>query len=139
MRWAAAALLLLAAPAAGQEEAQAARRLVFDASRALQAGNAARFLGCFDKRATPDFERLRDSVVTLLAAKNVASSIEVIEAEAGAGETRLRVDWLLQLTPIRELGAVQQRRETVEVRVRAGRKPKIVFLEPIELFRPVLD
>ena len=136
MRWVCAALLLLAAPVAAQEEAKAARRLVLDASRALQAGNAARFLSYFDKRDTPQFEQLRDHLLNLTATKVVASSVEIKEAVADDSEIRLTVDWLLQLSPLRELGAVEQRRQPVQVKVRTGGKPKIVFLDPVDLFRP---
>ena len=134
MRWA-CAVLLLAAPLVAQEETGAARQLVLDASRALQAGNAARFLGYFDKRETPQFEQLRDDVLNLVETKVVASSVEVEETAAEGGEVRLTLDWLLQLTPLRELGRVERRQQQVQVRVRMDKKPKIVRLEPVDFFR----
>lgn len=139
MRWACAALLLLAAPLAAQEQGPAARRLVLDSSRALQAGNAARFLSYFDKRETPGFARLRENALALLATKTVASSVEIVEVDVEGDQARLKVDWLLQLTPQRELGAVERRREQVKIRIRLGDRPKIVALEPVDLFRAGLS
>jgi len=137
MRWAAAALLLWAAPlAAQQSQAETARRLVFDASRALQAGNAARFLGYFDKRETPGFGRLRENVLALLAINTVASSVEVKQASVEDNEVRMTVDWLMQLTPADGVGPVEQRREQIEVRVRVDQEPKIISLVPNSFLRP---
>ncbi|MEZ5395273.1 MAG: hypothetical protein R2724_20975 [Bryobacterales bacterium] len=136
MRLASAALLLLAAPLAAQEHSLEARRLVLDASRALQADAPARFLGYFDKRATPHFGELRQNLLALLATKTVASSVQIDKTTVEGGEASLSVDWLLQLTPIDGIGAVEQRHEVVQVRVRLGEKPMIVSLTPIELFRP---
>ena len=139
MRLACAALLLLAAPLAAQDdEVDRARRLVFDASRALQAGNPARFLSYFDKQATPHFEQLRDNVVALIASKDIASSVEIVESRVEDDVVRFSVDWLLQLTPVRELGQVEQRRERVEVEVRLKGKPKIVSLDPASYFAPTM-
>ena len=135
----AALLLLLAGPGAAQQQDQQAQRLVLDASRALQAGNAARFLGYFDKRATPGFERFRDNALALTATKQIASSVEVKEVREEGAEMVVRVDWLLQLTPIDGFGGVEERRKTLELRVRAGEKAKIVALEPVEFFAPMID
>lgn len=137
MRWALVALLLLpAVPLAAQESSEAARRLVLDASRALQAGNAARFLGCFDKRETPDFPRLRENILALLAIKTVASSVDITGAEPQGDVVQLTVDWLLQLSPAEGLGSVEQRQQQVRVRVRLREKPKITLFEPVAFFGP---
>ena len=137
MRLAGAAVLLFVTAAPAQQEQDAARRLVLDASRALQAGNAARFLGYFDIDATPGFVRLRRNVLDLLEIKTVASSVDIVKADLAGGVTVLDVDWLLQLTPIRELGSVEHRRQTVRVKVRAGNDPAIVLFEPVEFLSPV--
>ena len=139
MRLACAALLLLAAPLAAQQppaEEVAARRLVLDASRALQAGNAARFLSYFDKRETPQFAQLRENVLALLASKSVASSVETGKIEVEGERAQVEVDWLIQLTPAEGIGPAEQRRERVTVGIRLGGKPKITALEPIALFQP---
>ena len=135
MRLALAALLLLTAPLGAQDQERSARRLVLDASRALQAGNAARFLGYFDKDATKQFEELRTGVVVLTETRTIASSVQIDKTAFEGGVATLQVDWLLQLTPLRELGQVEQRRQAVEVRVRLEPKPKIVSLTPVALFR----
>ena len=135
MRWVWAALLALALPAGAQQQAEAARRLVLDASRALQAGNAALFLGYFDKRETPQFARLRENVTTLVATKDVASSVEVEVSGAEGGVTQLDANWLLQLTPSEGLGQAEQRHGVVRVQVRLQGKPKIILLEPVDFFR----
>jgi hypothetical protein len=136
MRLACAAILILAAPLAAQSEERPARRLVLDASRALQAGNAARFLGYFDKDAMPELEELRNDVLALVDLRTIASSVRVEKTAVEDGVATMTVDWLLQLTPSGEVGAVERRRDVIEVRVRLGDEPKIVSLTPAKLFRP---
>ena len=55
--------------------------------RMKEAGNAARFLSYFDKRQTPHFAQLRESVAALVTLKTIASSVEVgqITVEGGDG------------------------------------------------------
>jgi hypothetical protein len=139
MRWGGMVLLWLAAVAAApaQQGSEAARRLVLDASRALQAGNAARFLGYFDKRETPQFALLREDVLALLEIKTVGSSVDVIHNEIEGEVAKLEVDWLLQLTPTRELGAVEHRRKRLRVDVRVDGDSKIVLLDPVDFFSPL--
>jgi hypothetical protein len=132
------AALAWAAGSAAQGRPLTAERLVQDASRALQGDNAALFLSCFDRDATPDFERLRESVVALLDQKNAASSIDVIKRQIDGEQVRLEVDWLLQLTPKRQVGTLDARRATLQLTVDVSRKkPKITSLEPIDFFRPL--
>jgi hypothetical protein len=135
MRWVWTALLALAIPAGAQQQAEAARRLVLDASRALQAGNAALFLGYFDKRETPQFARLRENVTTLVATKDVASSVEIEVSGAEGGVIQLDADWLLQFTPSEDLGQAERRRRIVRVHVRVDPKPKIILLDPVDFLR----
>ena len=138
IRAAAAALLLLAAAASPQTPTQRADRLLLDASRAVQAGSAPRFLGYFDRKRTPGFAELRRGIFALVEGNNVASSVEIRERTEADGDIELVVDWLLQITADREPGPVEQRRETVRVRVRVdeGGKAKLVGIEPISFFAP---
>jgi hypothetical protein len=109
---------------------------VLDASRALQAGNAARFLGYFDAKETPRFAELRAHVLALVETKDIATSVQVDRTTFEGDVATLSVDWLLQLTPAHGLGAVERRRREVLVRVRTSGKPKIISLDPVELFGP---
>ncbi len=113
-------------------------RVLRDASRALQARNAALFLGYFDARQVPDYARLESHVVALTQQADIASSIEISGVEAEDKAQRVTVDWLLQLTPASGFGPATQRRERVILRFSGGSgKPKIVSLAPIDFFRPL--
>ena len=93
-----AALLAVTAPAAANQEAIS--RMLLDASRALQARNAALFLSHFDKKSFEGYPQLELNVVVLTRQKDLASSIQIVEI-AEAGDTfRGRVDWLLQISPL---------------------------------------
>lgn len=121
----------------GDSDSAAIGRMVRDASRALQAGNAASFLSYFDKDEFADFAALRENVAALAAQRQIASSIEIIEITKGEKGWRLRVSWLLQLTYTGDPGPVETRRETVGCSVKKLRGAwKIVQLEPVALFRP---
>ena len=136
MRLAAAALLLTAVSALAQSPAERAGRLVLDASRALQAGSPARFLGYFDSKLTPEFPALREGVVALLEVNKVASSVGVQPAAVRPGEIDLLVDWLLQISPERDPGPIEQRREMVRATVRIDEdgEAKMIRIEPVEFF-----
>ena len=62
-----AVLALAAAPLAAQDGR--ARRWILDASRALQEGSAARFLGYFAKRELPDYRGFRETIEALRNSK----------------------------------------------------------------------
>lgn len=108
---------------------------MLDASAALDAGNAARFLARFDKRRFDAYRTLERQVVALLARWRVGSSVEIPPFDGSGDEVELTVDWLLQLTPRSGVGRLERRRENVRVRVRVADEPRIVALEPLELFR----
>ena len=113
-------------------------RTLRDASRALQAGNAALFLSHFDKKQFPGYARLESHVVALTRQADVASSIEIISSEADDKAQRVTVDWLLQLTPSGGFGPAIRRREEITIRFDpAGARPKIVSLAPVDFFRPL--
>ncbi len=113
-------------------------RILRDASRALQAGNAALFLSHFDERRFPEYARLEDHVVALTRQADIASSIEIAGSEGGGETETLMVDWLLQLTPSSGFGPATRRRESITIRFsNAEAKPRIVSLAPIDFFRPL--
>lgn len=125
--------LMTAAAQQRDPKVEAARRRLMDASRALQAGNAGLFLSFFDRKRLVDFGTLREWIRALTEQRDVASSVDVL-AEDLAGETvKLQVDWILQITPARQPGAVETRQATIEVEMDG---PQIVGVSSINLFRP---
>jgi hypothetical protein len=119
-------------------EARSVRRLVQDASRALQAGNAASFLRWFDRKQFAGYPALESHIVALTTQSNIASSIQIVEIEQVQGDYHLRVDWLLELTVQEAAGPLETRREVLEVSVAAAKKGewRITSLGPLEFFRP---
>ena len=128
-------LALAAAPLAAQDVEHPARRAVLDVSRALDAGNAALALARFDRRRFPGYRELETEIVALLERWRVGSSVDIPPFDGSGEEVELTVDWLLQLTPRNGVGPLERRRKDVRVRVSMTGKPKIIALEPVELFR----
>lgn len=133
-------VLLLSASAPGQQDrtdSERIGRMLRDASRALQAGNAAGFLGYFDSREFAGFADLRKNTVALTAQRQIASSIEIAEFEQIESGYRVRVNWLLQLAYTGDPGPVETRQELVTCVVkRQSNSWKIVDLDPVAFFRP---
>ena len=130
-------MLLLGGAALAGAQTEGSRRLLLDASRALQAGSAARFFSYFDREKVADWPTLRESVLALTEQRTIASSIEIVSSEEDETATRVDVDWLLQITPRDGLGPVERRRETLRVKVEPrGRELKITSIEPIQIFSP---
>ena len=120
-----------------QPEGPAITRTVQDASRALQARNAARFLGYFDRKRFSAYSEIEASVVALAKQADIASSIAVSGWEREGEEYLGTVDWILQLTLISAPGEVRIRRETIRFRMaRSKNRWKIVELSPVSFFRP---
>jgi hypothetical protein len=110
--------------------------MILDASRALQAGNAARFMGYFDERQFGGFSHLRRVVAALLEARTVASSVDVVSIAETSGDRIAKVDWILQLTPIGGPGEVETRRRTVELTLaQSSGAWRILSFDPVEFFR----
>lgn len=140
-----AALALAATPPLGAQgtaqEDTAARdviRVVQDASRALQARNAASFLSLFDRERFADYPVLETHVVALTTQSDIASSVETVAIERDEDGYRLRVDWLLQLSVQETPGPLETRREVLELTAaqqNAGRW-RITSLKPVGFFRP---
>jgi hypothetical protein len=135
-------LLLFLAPAAAQapDEAspqQSVSRMLLDASRALQAGNAARFLGYFNRSGFGGYPDLEGNVVALTRQAEIASSIDITSAKQEEGAYHVTIDWVLQLTPSGGIGRLEERRAAVTVEVSvSGVKPEIDGLAPVDFFRP---
>ena len=129
--------MLGAAPAALAQDDEGLRRVILDASRALQAGNPARFMGYFDKQQFRGASELRRSVSALLATREVGSSVDVLSVADGPNGKAAQVDWLLQLTPINGPGEVETRRQTVELTLtqQASGDWRITSFEPVAFFR----
>jgi len=139
VKWPLLACVIVAA--LGTQSSDASRRdllrTLHDASRALQAGNAALFLGCFDPSRFPGYARLQEDVVALTRQSDIASSIEVQTVEARDDNHAVTVDWLLQIRPAGGPGPAEQRRETISLRIQMENgKPRIVGLTPADFFRP---
>lgn len=134
----AAALLLAQEAPPDNPEARSVRRMVHDASRALQAGNAASFLRLFDRKRFDGYPTLESHVVALTTQSDIASSIQIVEIEQVQGGYRLRVDWLLQLSVKETPGPLETRREVVDISAGEDGKDKwrITNVEPVDLFRP---
>jgi hypothetical protein len=118
-------------------EARDIRRVVQDASRALQSGDAALFLHYFDRRKFAGYPTIESHVVALTTQSDVASSVQFGEIKPVEGGYRLRVDWLVQLSVKETPGPLETRREVVTM-VAAEQKGrwKITSLDPVEFFRP---
>ena len=133
-------VLLISASASGQQsrgDSEQIGRMLRDASRALQAGNAAGFLGYFDPDEFAGFAELRKNTVALTAQRQIASSIEITEVEQIESGYRVRVNWLLQLAYTGDPGPVETRQALLACVVKRQSKSwKIVDLDPVSHFRP---
>ena len=97
------ALSTLALKPAAAQDSTGPRRLLLDASRALQGGNAARFIGYFDKQHYAERPALRRTIMALLEARTVASSIDIISLPELRHETKSRPWKAEREQPIRDL------------------------------------
>ena len=135
--------LMLGAPCWAQEvprdnPERRVARMVQDASRALQAGNAASFLRFFDRTRFSGYPTLESHIVALTTQSDIASSIDLVEIERTEDGYRLRVDWLLQLSVKDTTAPLETRREVLRIDVGEERKERwrITILEPLDFFRP---
>ena len=111
------------------------RLAIRDASRALQAGNAALFMAAFDRRSFAGFQALRGQVTALTAQRRIASSVECGPPEGGPDVWTVRVNWVLDLTPKLDPGKLERRHETLVISmVKRGPRWKIANLEPAGFF-----
>lgn len=110
--------------------------LVSDAAGSLSAGNAAAFLSAFD-RNMPDYSKLRQNVIGLLALGDVQSGIDPLE---DAGDERRRTaqfHWTLRILRGQAATATVRREQVVRcTAVKQGGKWRITAIEPLEFFAP---
>lgn len=128
---------VLAVRPASSQDSTGPRRLILDASRAIQGGNSARFIGYFDKQAYAERPALRRAVTALLETRTAASSVDILSLVELDGVWHAEVDWLLQLTPIAGAGPIERRQETISAQLAQGTKGRWRFTSfgPTELFR----
>lgn len=127
--------VLCAGQPPGEDPATAIVRLVRDCSRSLQSGNAALFMGAFDRRRFAGHAALRERISALAQQRRIASSVAVGPVTGGPDEWRVSVDWLVELTPKLDPGPVERRRQKVDLRAaRRGGRWRFVDLEPLEFF-----
>jgi hypothetical protein len=135
--WQPGSLLRAQEDTAEAAEAREVRRVVHDASRALQARNASLFLRGFDRKQFAGYEDLESHIVALTTQSDIASSIEIVVIEREDSGYRLRVDWLLQLSVLETPGPLETRREILEIStVQEKGKWRITNLTPVRFFRP---
>ena len=135
-RFAQLVVFVVACPAARADQ-EAVSRMLKDASRALQARNAALFLSHFDRERFKAYPQLEANVVVLTKQRDLASSIRIDEIVEEGGSFRGRIDWLLQISPLGRTGAVEIRRSMIDVKVaRAKEKWRIVAFAPVDFLRP---
>ena len=109
-------------------------KLLTDVAGALSAGNSLEALRSFDKNMK-DYGRIEAQLNALTGQFFITSSIDFLSRD---GEV-FTVDWFLELRGKADSGPLIRRRQQVKVRIgRIGNKPKIVSLEPLSLFAPVL-
>jgi hypothetical protein len=129
--------LLRAQEDTADAEARAVRRVVHDASRALQSRNASLFLRGFDRKQFSGYADLESHIVALTTQSDIASSIEIVAIEREDSGYRLRVDWLLQLSVLETPGPLETRREILELSAAQEKsKWRITDLRPVRFFRP---
>ena len=125
-------------PQAAEPDVTAVTRVLKDASRALQARNAARFLSYFDRKRSADYPEIESNVVALTRQADIASSIEVTAFTQEEGEYLATADWILQLTLIGAPGPVMTRHENVHLRMAKSKgRWKIIELDPVDFLRPL--
>ena len=127
----------VAVASAQEHKDPAPRRVILDASRALQGGNAARFLGYFDERQFTGFSDLRRSVSALLETRRAASSVDIVSITDSSGDKTIKVDWILLLTPIAGPGEIETRREMIELTLsqQSSGAWRIASFDPVKFLR----
>ena len=125
-------------PQTAEPDVTAVTRVLKDASRALQARNAARFLSYFDRKRSAGYPQIESNVVALTRQADIASSIEVSGLTQEAGEYLGTIDWILRLTLIGAPGQVTTRHENVRLRIAKSKgRWRIIELDPVDFLRPL--
>jgi hypothetical protein len=117
-------------------------RILNQVATALDAGNAAEALIPFDK-SMPGYSRLEDYFVALASEVSAHSDIDLLDETDSETESKVVVRWILDLRDKVTNEGIDRRIKEVHLRLSAAKdKPedwKIVALEPIDLFNPVVQ
>jgi len=88
-------------------------------------------------RSMPDYYKLEQNILALVAQNEVLSSIDVLKEDGNDEEQSVELDWFLQIRSREETGPLARRRQTVKCRlVRAKKKWKVMSIEPVAFFAP---
>jgi hypothetical protein len=129
-----APLAQLALRAQDDPEDAASLKVLTDVAAALSAGNPVEALRSFDKNMK-DFSQVEASLNALTGQFFISSAIDFLSHEGDV----FTVDWFLELRGKADSGPLVRRRQQVKVKIsRIGNKPKVVSLEPVSLFAPVI-
>src|SRR5689334_1718840 len=82
----------------GADPAGAAWDVIASAVRALAGGNAAEFLGYFD-RSMQGYQTFRSNVTALVAEADVQSSIDLVRNDGDEHSRAVELDWMLRIAP----------------------------------------
>jgi hypothetical protein len=103
---------------------------------ALSEGNGLAFLDHVD-HSMPDYEKLEQNILALVAQNEVLSSIDVLKQEGDDHEQTVELDWFLQIRSREEAGPLERRRQIVKCRLlRIKKKWKVASLDPVSFFAP---
>jgi len=117
-------------------------RVLNQVAAALDDGNAAGALIPFDK-SMPGYSQLEDYFVALASEVSAHSDIDLLDEADSETESKVVVRWILDLRDKDTNEGIDRRIKEVHVRLSPVKdKPrdwKIVALDPIDLFNPVVQ
>jgi uncharacterized protein Usg len=103
---------------------------------ALSEGNGLAFLDRVD-HSMPDYEKLEQNVLALVAQNEVLTSFDVLQQEGTEEQQTVELDWFLQIWSREVNGPLERRRQSVKCRLRRAKKKwKVMSLEPVSFFAP---
>ncbi|HEX3748406.1 MAG TPA: hypothetical protein VHW09_30980 [Bryobacteraceae bacterium] len=113
--------------------------LIRSMAEALSAGQAASFLSSFD-RSLPDYDRLQNNVVGLVSQGDVGCNIEIVNNDGDDTERTLTLDWIFTVEPKEISPGAKHWEKKAKCRIRkTGKKWKVVYFEPVDLFKAPVD
>ncbi len=137
-----AALSFVLAPPLRADSNVDVLRILKQVATALDDGNPAAALMPFDK-SMPGYSQLEDYFIALTNEVSAHSDIDLIDQTASETESKAVVRWILDLRDKETNEEVVRRIKEVHIRLVAVKnKPgdwKIVALEPIDLFNPIVQ
>lgn len=100
-----------------------------DAIAPLASGLSNNDVGLLLEAVPRDAEELRTNLKALVAAAEVTSSVEVVDADKGSAQ----LDWYLEIRSRATQSVIERRRGKVNIRFR---RRKLLALEPASFFAP---